>query len=342
MKKSFIHPSYLIPQIKEPTPMMATFSPPISLELENQTSTPSQTNIMPQFAPFAAKMQAEGLPDLAIATFAHYYQQLLAGETGLMPESCIEPVTDLPSAQTIGTRWVALGHEAQAQTVLLKLNGGLGTSMGLEQAKALLPVRDGLTFLDIIAQQAMTARLPLVLMNSFNTRDDSLAALAKHPNLQTHQRGVPFDFLQHKVPKVVQADFTPAAFPADPALEWCPPGHGDLYTALMTSGLLAQLLAAGVRYAFIANADNLGATFDPALLGYFVQMGYPFMMEVATRTPADRKGGHLARRRGDGQLLLRESAQVGRRTRPCSKTSTATATSTPTTSGSIYTNYNNS
>jgi UTP--glucose-1-phosphate uridylyltransferase len=91
-------------------------------------------------------------------------------------------------------------------------------------------------------------------------------------------------------------------------LEWNPPGHGDIYTALQTSGLLEKLTAEGMTYAFIANADNLGATMDLSLLGYFATHGFPMMMEVARRTPADTKGGHLARRK-DGRLLLREIAQ---------------------------------
>ncbi len=147
---------------------------------------------------------------------------------------------------------------------------------------------------------------PLVLMNSFNTRADSLTVLSRYKELARF--GIPLDFLQHKVPKIVQADLTPATWPADPDLEWCPPGHGDIYTALLTSGMLDTLLARGYRYAFISNADNLGAVLDPAILGYFVSHGLPFLMEVADRTEADRKGGHLARRR-DGRFILRESAQ---------------------------------
>ncbi len=261
------------------------------------------------FTPFAAKMRAEGLPELAIETFKYYYDQLVAGETGLMPESAIEPVPDVPNAELFGAELAAIGREAQAQTVVIKLNGGLGTSMGLAQAKSLLPVRDGLSFLDIIAKQAIAAGTPLLLMNSFNTQVDSLAALAAHPALAEGQRGLPLDFLQHKVPKIVQADLSTAVYKPDPTLEWCPPGHGDLYTALITSGILDQLLAAGIRYAFVANADNLGALLDPAILGYFVRQKYPFMMEVADRTEADKKGGHLAQL-PSGQLVLRESAQT--------------------------------
>ena len=261
------------------------------------------------FTPFAAKMRAEGLPELAIETFKYYYDQLVAGATGLMPESGIEPVTDMPNAELFGAELAAIGREAQTQTVVIKLNGGLGTSMGLAQAKSLLPVRDGLSFLDIIAKQAIVARTPLLLMNSFNTQADSLAALAAHPALAEGQRGLPLDFLQHKVPKIVQADLSTAVYESDPTLEWCPPGHGDLYTAMITSGILDQLLAAGIRYAFVANADNLGAVLNPAILGYFVCQKYPFMMEVADRTKADKKGGHLAQL-PSGQLVLRESAQT--------------------------------
>lgn len=268
---------------------------------------PNQNNT--DFAPFAAKMNAEGLPDLAINTFRYYYEQLVAGETGLIAEQEIEPVTSVPNADVFGADLAAVGREVQEQTVLIKLNGGLGTSMGLSRAKSLLTVREGLSFLDIIAQQAIKAHMPLLLMNSFNTQADSLAALEKHPDLVRGQKGLPLDFLQHKVPKIVQADFSPAVSDEDPDLAWCPPGHGDLYTAMITSGILQKLLSAGVRYAFVSNADNLGAVLDPAILGYFVRQGYPFMMEVADRTEADKKGGHLAQR-PNGQFVLRESAQT--------------------------------
>ena len=257
------------------------------------------------FAPFAALMQAEGLPDVVIRTFAHYHAQLVAGETGLIPESAIEPVDDVPRSDDLGPELADLGRQAMGRAVLLKLNGGLGTGMGLEKAKSLLTVKDGLTFLDIIARQALHAGVPLVLMDSFATRDDSLAALAPYDGLRGD---IPLDFLQHRVPKVRQDDLSPATCERDPALAWCPPGHGDLYTALDTSGMLETLLDRGYRYAFVSNADNLGAVIDPSILGHIVRHQLPFLMEVAPRTEADRKGGHLARR-PDGQLILRELAQ---------------------------------
>jgi UTP--glucose-1-phosphate uridylyltransferase len=257
------------------------------------------------------KMRAAGLPPVAIETFAHYYRQLESGETGLIPESEIEPVTDVPDAETLP----APGDDIDAlldQTVVVKLNGGLGTSMGMTQAKSLLEVKQGLSFLDIIARQVLDvrrrtgARLPLVLMDSFHTSDDSLAKLREYADLEGD---VPLDFLQHKVPKITVDGLMPVSWPDDPELEWAPPGHGDLYTAMVTSGTLKTLLEHGYRYAFVSNADNLGATLDPRLLAYFAGEELPFMMEVADRTESDKKGGHIARL-PDGRLVLRESAQT--------------------------------
>ncbi len=263
------------------------------------------TQPVADFAPFDALMRREGLPEIAIRTFAQYYAQLAAGQTGLLPEADLEPATGIPDAEALPAALAAAGRRALPHTVMLKLNGGLGTGMGLERAKSLLTVRDGLTFLEIIAHQARAADVPLLLMNSFSTRADSLALLAGQ---SLPDRGLPADFLQHKVPKVRADDLRPADWPADPDLAWCPPGHGDLYTALVTSGVLECLLAGGFRWAFVSNADNLGATIDPVILGHVVASGAPLVMEVADRTAADRKGGHLARRR-DGQLILREVAQ---------------------------------
>jgi UTP--glucose-1-phosphate uridylyltransferase len=142
-------------------------------------------------------------------------------------------------------------------------------------------------------------------MDSFHTHHESCAAIERYSQFV---QDVPLSFLQHKVPKIRKSDLTPASWPADKSKEWCPPGHGDIYAALSTSGTLEKLLAAGYEYAFISNSDNLGATLDISILGYFAAEQLPFLMEVADRTRADSKGGHLARR-PDGQLILREIAQ---------------------------------
>ena len=256
---------------------------------------------------FDLKMKAAGLPQVFIDTFAYYFDQLSNGHTGMIPESEIAPVESLPDADEFPDSYREFGEGVLAKTAVIKLNGGLGTSMGLQAAKSLLPVKGDQTFLDVIANQVMQRDMPLLLMNSFSTDEDSLACLAKYPELATNN--LPLSFVQHKEPKITQSDLTPVDWPKNPALEWCPPGHGDLYTALITSGVLEAMLAAGYEYAFVSNVDNLGAVIDTAILGYFAENQFPFMMEVADRTQMDRKGGHLAQRASDGQLILRESAQ---------------------------------
>jgi UDP-N-acetylglucosamine pyrophosphorylase len=146
-------------------------------------------------------------------------------------------------------------------------------------------------------------------MDSFSTSADTLGYLSKYPDLG---RGGPLDFLQNKVPKLRADTFRPVAWPRDPDLEWCPPGHGDLYPSLLGSGWLDRLASEGIEYLFVSNSDNLGATVDAGLLAYFAGSGLSFLMEVAGRTPSDRKGGHLARRKTDGRLVLREVAQCPR------------------------------
>ena len=258
------------------------------------------------------KMRSEGVAEEAIRAFEHYYHQLEAGETGLMPEDSIEPVTDPVEFDELPSDADA-EREALQKAIVLRLNGGLGTSMGLTGAKSLLEAKDGNSFLDIIARQVLAlreehdARLPLVLMDSFSTREGSLAALREHADLDV---GLPLDFIQNKEPKLLVDGLTPAEWPDEPALEWCPPGHGDLYTALVTSGMLAALLERGFEYAFMANSDNLGAVLDTRILAWMRAEQVPFAMEVTDRTEADRKGGHIARRRSDGRLVLRETAQT--------------------------------
>ncbi len=258
-----------------------------------------------RFAPFAERMTAEGLPSIFINKFAYFYEKLLAGDDGLIAEADILAVESLPDAERLPATLEDAGREAISRTVIIKLNGGLGTSMGLTGPKSLLVVKEGLTFLDIIARQAVDMHAPVLLMNSYATDEASLAVLARYPGLQ---KGLPLSFLQHKQPKVAVSDLAPATWLEDRELEWCPPGHGDLYTALVTSGMLERLLAAGYEYAFVSNVDNLGAVLNLGILGYIASRKLPFLMEVADRTAADRKGGHLARRQ-DGQLILREIAQ---------------------------------
>src|SRR3954452_6983243 len=228
------------------------------------------------------RMRADGAGEAAIAAFTRLYERALAGERGLLPSAELEPVTDVPALDDLPAGR-GLEHVA-----MVKLNGGLGTTMGLAGPKSLVEARPGVTFLDVIARQARSHRVPLVLMNSFATREARVPGLSE-------------EFLQSRVPRLRAADLAPLD-------DWAPPGHGDLYAALEASGMRARLRERGIRWAFVSNADNLGALPDARIPAWMAAEEIPFVMEVVVGTEADRKGGHIARR--GGRLVLRETAQT--------------------------------
>lgn len=271
-------------------------------------------NALPSFAPFEQKMRAAGLGDAAIGAFQRCYGLLTADQSGMIDEEGIAPADKVQEWDDIIASTPPADAQLIAQSVFIKLNGGLGTSMGLQKAKSLLPVKGDQTFLDLIVKQVKHLRkvsntpVRLLLMDSFSTSEDTLAYLAAHAGKEFSDPAQ-VEMLQNKVPKILRDTLEPAAWPSHPDQEWCPPGHGDLYPALLGSGWLDKLLADGVKYAFISNSDNLGAQMDLQFLRWFAESGAPFVMEVTRRTEADKKGGHLAVRKADKRLILREVAQ---------------------------------
>ena len=259
-------------------------------------------------------MKEEGLGELARENFKFQYEKLFQDKSSFITSKSIEPADSIPNIDELEN------HENKNElkdyfkkTAIIKLNGGLGTSMGLNAAKSLIKVKKGLNFLEIISSQVVhlrkkySADIPFILMNSFRTEGDSLKVIEKCEEL-TSKQSLPFSFLQNKIPKILISDFSSGSRPNNKALEWCPPGHVDFYVALLESELLDKLLKSGAEYLFVSNSDNLGATLDAKILTHFAKNKLPFLMEVTKRTSADKKGGHLAKL-PSGQLILRELAQ---------------------------------
>jgi UTP--glucose-1-phosphate uridylyltransferase len=263
-------------------------------------------------AAVVAKAEAGGVHGTELAALRRRLRQLGEQQAGLLPGKDLEPLADLPRLDELPSPSPGEARDVLDRLVIVKLNGGLGTSMGLDGPKSTLEVKPGANFLDVLARQVLAlrerhgARLPLVLMNSAVTRYPSLKVLDHDGDLSVP--GVPRDFLQGREPKIRASDFEPVQWPADPELEWCPPGHGDIYPALASSGTLDALLDAGLRYAFVSNSDNLGALADVRIAAWLAAEQVPFALEAVRGTAADRKGGHLACY--EGQLVLRETAQV--------------------------------
>ncbi|MDP2173779.1 MAG: UTP--glucose-1-phosphate uridylyltransferase [Candidatus Cloacimonadaceae bacterium] len=259
---------------------------------------------------FIKLMKNEGIADSVIRTFSAYYQELEKGERGLVGKDMITP----PSPQNV-VNYDDIS-ELRNQGILkniamIKLNGGLGTSMGLSKAKSLLPVKGNMTFLDIIVRQILALRartgydIQLLFMNSYSTEKDTLDYLKKYPDLT--RSDLPLSFMQNKFPRIRQDDLKPFES-KDKQQMWNPPGHGDIYAALCVSGLLDKLIDRGYRYAFVSNSDNLGATIDTAIPAFMEKQGIQFLMEVCKRSETDKKGGHLCEDK-HSQLMLREIAQ---------------------------------
>lgn len=195
--------------------------------------------------------------------------------------------------------------------VVLKLNGGLGTTMGCTGPKSVIEVRNGFTFLDLIVIQIEAlnekygCNVPLLLMNSFNTHEDTLKIVEKYTNssIEIHT------FNQSQYPRIAVEDFVPLPCKGQYGKDgWYPPGHGDVFPSLMNSGKLDALLAQGKEYVFIANSDNLGAIVDLKILNHLINHQNEYCMEVTPKTLADVKGGTLISYEGRVQLL--EIAQV--------------------------------
>ncbi|MGP0024621.1 MAG: UTP--glucose-1-phosphate uridylyltransferase [Streptosporangiaceae bacterium] len=269
-------------------------------------------NIPDHIAAVMTKAEAGGAQPAELAALDRRLHQLDERQAGRLPGEALEPIPDLPSLDDLPEPPPDEAREVLDRLVVVKLNGGLGTSMGLSGPKSLIEAKPGRSFLDVIATQVLAlrrrygARLPFVLMDSVVTRGPSLEALRRYDDLRVP--GVPLDFLQGREPKIRADNLLPVQWPADPELEWCPPGHGDIYTALAASGTLDALLSAGLRYAFVSNSDNLGALADVRIATWVAAEQVPFTLEAVRGTLADRKGGHLARYQG--RVILRETAQV--------------------------------
>ena len=256
------------------------------------------------------KLRSAGQHEEAIRAFTRAFERLVQGESAMIPSADLEPAQGVPMLADLPQVDAPAALEPVA---VIKLNGGLATTMGLQQPKSLVVAHQGLTFLDIIIGQTLAlrkrygVRLPLLLMNSQATRRATLEALAGHPELDV---GLPLEFMQSMIPKLDAEQMCPVSWPPNLAMEWCPPGHGDVYGALRRSGVLDRLLEEGFRYVMLSNSDNLGARVDPRIAAYIQSEQVPFLMEVVEGTASERKGGHIARRRSDGQLILREIAQT--------------------------------
>ncbi|XP_043286380.1 UTP--glucose-1-phosphate uridylyltransferase isoform X2 [Venturia canescens] len=228
-----------------------------------------------------------------------------------LPDTAIREYQSLeePSAEAVKTMLNKL--------IVVKLNGGLGTSMGCHGPKSVITVRNDFTFLDLTVQQieylnsTYKADVPLILMNSFNTDAETKQIIRKYKGIDVKIH----TFNQSCYPRISRESFLPIPKNCDVDEDpdaWYPPGHGDFYESFNNCGLLKKFIDEGREYCFISNIDNLGATVDLKILNTIMtaRQSSPleFVMEVTDKTKADVKGGTLMQY--ENKLRLLEIAQV--------------------------------
>jgi len=196
---------------------------------------------------------------------------------------------------------------------VLKLNGGLGTSMGCVGPKSVIEVRDGMSFLDLSVRQiehlneTYNVNVPFVLMNSFNTDEDTSSIIKKY---EGHKIDI-LTFNQSRFPRIYKDSLLPVPKSYEsPISDWYPPGHGDVFESLYNSGILDKLIARGVEIIFLSNVDNLGAVVDLKILQHMIETRSEYIMELTDKTKADVKGGTIIDL--DNSVRLLEIAQVAK------------------------------
>lgn len=261
-------------------------------------------------------MNTAGLSDSFIADFIQKVDAVRNGETGMVrweEVGDLDPNADEISLEEIHSSY-PLDRALLSKLVVIKLNGGLGTSMGLDKAKSLIPIKGTLSFLSVMSKQIEFLRtkfgieVPLLFMDSYNTQEDSQKELKLNGFKQTLRSS----FLQHKVPRLDAKTYAPIQSKVEKD-NWCPPGHGDIYFTMMEEGILDELLNKGFEIAFLSNGDNLGATVDPQIVSYLLKENIHFAMEMTPKTLADKKGGAIYRKLVGGKMTqyeLLETAQV--------------------------------
>ncbi len=202
----------------------------------------------------------------------------------------IEPAPEVydldfdPAAAPELTKW---GEAAlkNGEVAAIVLNGGMATRFG-GVVKGVVEVFDGLTFIALKARdvrraaERFGASIPLLLMNSFATRDKTAEHVAANDRFGLAEA----DLLAFN--QSISVRLTPDGdlFIGDDGLpSYHAPGHGDFFRAIRVSGVLGQLRSRGIKYLLFSNVDNLGATIEPLVVGHHIASGRAMTAEVTQK-----------------------------------------------------------
>ena len=280
-------------------------------------------------------MRDAGQPEEAIRSFASAYERLESGESALLPTAELEPAGEIDTLEQLPD---ADASDILDRVAVIKLNGGLATSMGLRSPevarrgtrRSLVPGHHRRP--DAGAPRALR-RAPAAGADEQpgHPRGDGCARSRRIPNSASGCRSTSF---RAWFPSSTPRRSSRSRWTDNPTLEWNPPGHGDVYSALRGSGMLDAMLDQGYRYAMISNADNLGSTTDARIPAH-MERGDDPVPDGGGRSaprPTARAGISLVARRTSSWSCARPRRRRPR-TRSPSATTVAGATTTRTACG---------
>ncbi|CAN1125272.1 Ribosomal protein S2, mitochondrial [Linum perenne] len=140
--------------------------------------------------------------------------------------------------------------------VVVKLNSALGTAIGFNGPKSIVEVCDGITSLDLVVNQIQTLNqkygsdIPLVLINSARTHDDTSKVLGQYSRLNIDILPILQGQMLGEFPGIQENDKLYAS-DQEAALR-----------SLIDSGALDVLLLKGKEYVLVVSSDNSAVAVD--------------------------------------------------------------------------------
>jgi UDP-N-acetylglucosamine/UDP-N-acetylgalactosamine diphosphorylase len=225
-----------------------------------------------------------------------------------------------PAVRLGGTRQPFSAEEARAagaaamadgQVGALLVAGGQGTRLGFDHPKGMFPIGpvSGASLFQIHLEKVLAAQrrygrpIPLYLMTSPHTHDETVRFLAQH-----HRFGLSDEhlvvFCQGTMPSV-DAETGKVLLAGRGELALSPDGHGGVVSALEKSGALADIRRRKLAQLSYFQVDNpLAPVCDPEFIGYHLLAGSELTtLVVAKRSPQDRQGNAVVI---DGKMRMIE------------------------------------
>lgn len=204
-------------------------------------------------------------------------------------DSDIDFNNDVEKCRALGKESIKKGHVAYCI-----MAGGAGTRIGEPKALLKIPELD-ISLLSLKLFQAK-GNGPIWIVTSPSLK----RKIFEHVKAQADLEETRFKFIEQYESYRLTPDNQ--IFMKDGVPDLYPCGHGDLFPALVSSGILERFVGAGGKYVAIVNVDNIAAALDPVIIGRHILAGKKVSCEVVKRSSRD-SGGVLCNVNNSLQIL---------------------------------------